>query len=69
VQVNYYNFQYNLQGAYKALERNVFSKAKQTEENGRKHVYFYTFLKKAKAVPLHASEAFGGRGGIAPTHS
>jgi hypothetical protein len=22
-----------------------------------------------KAVPLHAMEAFGGRGGIAPTHS
>jgi hypothetical protein len=25
--------------------------------------------KKGKAVPLHAMEAFGGRGGIAPTHS
>jgi hypothetical protein len=25
--------------------------------------------KKSKAVPLHAMEAFGGRGGIAPTHS
>jgi len=25
--------------------------------------------KKVKAVPLHAMEALGGRGGIAPTHS
>jgi hypothetical protein len=25
--------------------------------------------KKDKAVPLHAMEALGGRGGIAPTHS
>jgi hypothetical protein len=25
--------------------------------------------KKSKAVPLHAMEALGGRGGIAPTHS
>jgi hypothetical protein len=24
---------------------------------------------KAKAVPLHAMEVLGGRGGIAPTHS
>jgi hypothetical protein len=24
---------------------------------------------KAKAVPLHATKALGGRGGIAPTHS
>jgi hypothetical protein len=24
---------------------------------------------KRKAVPLHAMEALGGRGGIAPTHS
>jgi hypothetical protein len=27
------------------------------------------YCKKGKAVPLHAMEAFGGRGGIAPTHS
>jgi hypothetical protein len=26
-------------------------------------------LKVSKAVPLHAMEALGGRGGIAPTHS
>jgi hypothetical protein len=26
-------------------------------------------IAKAKAVPLHAMEALGGRGGIAPTHS
>jgi hypothetical protein len=25
--------------------------------------------KKGKAVPLHAMEALGGRGSIAPTHS
>jgi hypothetical protein len=25
--------------------------------------------KKGKPVPLHAMEALGGRGGIAPTHS
>jgi hypothetical protein len=25
--------------------------------------------KKDKAVPLHAMEAHGGRGGIAPTHT
>jgi hypothetical protein len=27
------------------------------------------FEVKGKAVPLHAMEALGGRGGIAPTHS
>jgi hypothetical protein len=26
-------------------------------------------VKKSKAVPLHAMEALGGRGDIAPTHS
>jgi hypothetical protein len=26
-------------------------------------------VNKSKAVPLHAMEALGGRGGIAPTHS
>jgi hypothetical protein len=30
---------------------------------------FYNVKKKGKAVPLHAMEALGGRGGIAPTHS
>jgi hypothetical protein len=30
---------------------------------------FYTIHKKGKAVPLHAMEALGGRGVIAPTHS
>jgi hypothetical protein len=30
----------------------------------------YSFRsKKSKAVPLHAMEAYRGRGGIAPTHS
>jgi hypothetical protein len=28
-----------------------------------------TCKKKSKAVPLHAMEALGGRGGIAPIHS
>jgi hypothetical protein len=32
------------------------------------HTYFLV-KKKAKAVPLHAMEALGGRGGIAPIHS
>jgi hypothetical protein len=27
------------------------------------------YKKKGKAVPLHAMEALGGRGGIDPTHS
>jgi hypothetical protein len=27
------------------------------------------YIKLRKAVPLHAMEALGGRGGIAPTHS
>jgi hypothetical protein len=26
-------------------------------------------IKKSKAVPLHAMVAYGGRGGIAPTHT
>jgi hypothetical protein len=26
-------------------------------------------LNESKAVPLHAMEAYGGRGGIAPTHT
>jgi hypothetical protein len=30
---------------------------------------YHILLKKSKAVPLHAMEAHGGRGGIAPTHS
>jgi hypothetical protein len=30
-------------------------------------VVFWLSL-KAKAVPLHATEALGGKGGVAPTH-
>jgi hypothetical protein len=30
---------------------------------------FFSETVKSKAVPLHAMEALGGRGGIAPTHS
>jgi hypothetical protein len=30
---------------------------------------FFILHRKAKAVPLHATEEFGGRGGIAHTHS
>jgi hypothetical protein len=37
------------------------------------HFLFFSFSDKTKgkgkAVPLHAMEALGGRGGIAPTHS
>jgi hypothetical protein len=29
---------------------------------------YFKGVKKGKAVPLHAMEALGGRGGIAPTH-
>jgi hypothetical protein len=29
----------------------------------------YNYIDKGKAVPLHAMEALGGRGDIAPTHS
>jgi hypothetical protein len=29
----------------------------------------FVIPKKSKADPLHAMEALGGRGGIAPTHS
>jgi hypothetical protein len=28
-----------------------------------------TLIQKRKGVPLHAMEALGGRGGIAPTHT
>jgi hypothetical protein len=31
--------------------------------------HWTTEVKRGKAVPLHAMEALGGRGGIAPTHS
>jgi hypothetical protein len=35
-----------------------------------KHIHCLIICyKKGKAVPLHAMEALGGRGGIAPTHS
>jgi hypothetical protein len=30
---------------------------------------FCMYVIKGKAVPLHAMEALGGRGGIAPTHA
>jgi hypothetical protein len=32
-------------------------------------VYLYFHFPTGKAVPLHAMEALGGRGGITPTHS
>jgi hypothetical protein len=42
----------------------------------RRHLKMYLLITlrteytaKAKAVPLHAMKALGGRGGIAPTHS
>jgi hypothetical protein len=34
-----------------------------------KYVWHGFLINKSKAVPLHATEALGGRGGIAPTHS
>jgi hypothetical protein len=43
---------------------------------GNLQIHFYKLIciskskvKISKAVPLHAMEALGGRGGIAPTHS
>jgi hypothetical protein len=38
----------------------------QTHEHG--HDADISPASKSKAVPLHAVEALGGRGGIAPTH-
>jgi hypothetical protein len=32
------------------------------------HWKAYDLVKKGKAVPLHAMEALGGRGDVAPTH-
>jgi hypothetical protein len=34
-----------------------------------KHTEISYILLKAEPVPLHATKALGGRGGIAPTHS
>jgi hypothetical protein len=39
------------------------SRGSKTEKSLSENVY------KKEAVPLHAMEAHGGRGGIAPTHS
>jgi hypothetical protein len=33
------------------------------------NIIIIIIISKSKAVPLHAMEAHGGRGGIAPTHS
>jgi hypothetical protein len=33
------------------------------------NIYIYSKKVKSKAVPLHAMEAHGGRGGVAPTHT
>jgi hypothetical protein len=35
----------------------------------KKTNFIYSIKSKSKAVPLHAMEALGGRGCIAPTHS
>jgi hypothetical protein len=37
--------------------------------NGQEFYIDLDIVSKSKAVPLHAMEALGGRGGIAPTHS
>jgi hypothetical protein len=34
-----------------------------------KKSFFLVKVKNGKGVPLHAMEAHGGRGGIAPTHT
>jgi len=39
------------------------------EEPNNWTVYTVQTCNKGKAVPLHAMEALGGRGSIAPTHS
>jgi hypothetical protein len=40
-----------------------------TKYCGRCRRFSETLISKAKAVPLHAMEAFGGKGGIAPINS
>jgi hypothetical protein len=48
--------------AYISLERGILI----SNMKGRN---WFSCKKKSKVVPLHAMEAHGGRGGIAPTHS
>jgi hypothetical protein len=40
-----------------------------SEQNGGSCTMRSFLICKSKAVPLHAMEALGGRGGRAPTHS
>jgi hypothetical protein len=47
-------------GRYTVLELLFFSEF---------HAGTYQYILKAKAVPLHAMKALGGRGAIAPTHT
>jgi hypothetical protein len=42
---------------------------KEEKRNGKEEKHFSKINIKSKAVPLHAMEAHGGRGGIAPTHT
>jgi hypothetical protein len=48
----------------------MFSFSERKYWNGERQIPSYEYPgKKGKAVPLHAMEALGGKGGIAPTHS
>jgi hypothetical protein len=47
----------------------TISDEKFTSESCDESELCFSDTKKGKAVPLHAMEALGGRGGIAPTHS
>jgi hypothetical protein len=55
---------HSAEGIINCMLISVFS-----EINVRKESTSNVKSKKVKAVPLHAMKAFGGRGGIAPTHS
>jgi hypothetical protein len=46
-----------------------FAKYSSVAEKIKKLCYSNEIIIFFKAVPLHAMEALGGRGGIAPTHS
>jgi hypothetical protein len=48
--------------------QNVFILSAMTTSNLTYQIMFFTQT-KAEAVPLHTTEALGGRGGIAPAHS
>jgi hypothetical protein len=56
------------------MNRCTYCQTKFCTATDRGHTDFILIIvpfdeKSKKAVPLHAMEALGGRGGIAPTHS